>query len=116
MIQHLKKCWNGQEKLAIVFFLYGIIGISLLSLIEDYLEPFNNYWTILFGLFTLIYMTWVYVSIWRSSRKYALIIKIIARSPIYLTLGILALILVFYFLSLLGIPIHINIRLPINLV
>ncbi len=113
MIQYIKKCWNGQENLAIVFILYGILGTSFISIVGDYIEPFGNLWTILLGIFTAIYLTWIYVSIWRSSKKYALIIKIIARSPIYLTLGMLVLILLFYILGILGMePLQFQIKLP----
>lgn len=91
MIKFIKNCWNGEERLSVVFWIWGVLVNSILSfLIEIILWPFVfvplanmqlgrsiesiGYLNILLmivvisiAIVAIVYEIWVIVSIWRCS-------------------------------------------------
>ena len=83
----MKKLLNGEIPLAIAFWGYGVVGTIVIALLIEMIIPTKTFLAML--IFT-VYVTIVWIGIWKSSsqnNKYQLIVRIISAIMIFLAAG-----------------------------
>jgi len=68
IVNTAQRCWEGEEELYVVFWLYGFLGSIVLSLIAQLIQMlFGPFGLILSFILVVPYMVWVLYSVWQCA-------------------------------------------------